>query len=271
MRLVARDSFFSELIETWRDLSTSILKLPLANTLAVQDILVRYRGSVIGPWWITISMGVLILGIGTSYAALFHMEVKELLPYVAIGLVFWGFISSSISEGGDAFMSAGAILRQSALPLPLFIFRCIIRNYINLAHQIIIVIGVLAWFRIFPGFGAAWSLVGLFIVTINIGWLNLALAMVSARFRDVPQIVTAILQFVFFLTPIFWVPVSELQKSPSLLLNPFYFSIQLIREPLLHGTVSMHFLQTMSLTGLCGWVAALLLYNQSRRRVVHYL
>ena len=271
MRLVARSSFFSELRETWRDLSTSLFRLPLANTLAVQDILVRYRGSVIGPWWITISMGVLILGIGTNYAALFHMEVKELLPYVAVGLVFWGFISSSISEGGEAFVGAGAILRQSALPLPMFIIRCIIRNYINLAHQIIIVVGVLAWFRIFPGFGAAWALLGLLIVTFNLGWINLGLAIISARFRDVTQIVSAILQFVFFLTPIFWKPSPGLQGSPAVTANPFYYSIELIRDPLLHGNISMYYLKTMSLTAVVGWIAVLVLYNQSRRRVVHYL
>ena len=184
MRLVARSGYVSEFLETWRDFVNSFVKLPLAVTLAVQDILVRYRGSVIGPWWITISMGALVLGIGINYAALFHVEVQELLPYVALGLVFWGFISTNISEGGEAFVSGGAIIRQSALPLPIFIIRCVIRNYINLAHQLVIVVAVLAWFRIFPGIGMAWAIVGLFAVTVNLAWVNLALAMISARFRS---------------------------------------------------------------------------------------
>ncbi len=216
-------------------------------------------------------MGALVLGIGINYAALFHVEVKELLPYVALGLVFWGFMSNVISEGGEAFIAGGAILRQSALPLPLFIVRCVIRNYINLAHQLVIVVSVMLWFRIYSGPGMLWAGVGLFIMTVNLTWFSLALAMISARFRDVPQIVTAVLQFVFFLTPVFWQPSAGLLNNPLVTANPFYFSLQLVREPLLKGVIQLHYLKMMVVVGILGWLVTLLFYNQTRRRVVHFL
>jgi len=113
------------------------------------------------------------------------------------------------------------------------------------------------------------------LLTVDIYLLNygvdLWFDMLGNRFRDIPQIVTAVLQFVFFLTPIFWIPAAGLQNSPAVIMNPFYFSIQMIREPLLHGTMPMEYLRIMGLAALAGWVATLLLYNQSRRRVVHYL
>ncbi len=271
MRLEARSGYFSEFRETTRDFVAAFNKFPLAASLAGQDILARYRGSVLGPWWITITMGALVLGIGISYSELFHVAVRELLPYVAMGLVFWGFISSNISEGGEAFVAGGAILRQSALPLPLFVIRCMLRNLINLAHHMVIVVGVLLWFQIFPGIGILWSLVGLLVVVVNLTWLSLALAMVSARFRDVPQIVTAVLQFIFFLSPIFWQPSGGLVRSPLVTKNPFYFGVQLVREPLLKGTIHFEYLSALLSLGAVGWVATLMLYNQTRRRVVHYL
>jgi ABC-type polysaccharide/polyol phosphate export permease len=213
----------------------------------------------------------LVLGIGVNYAALLHQKVHQLLPFVALGLVFWGFLSISISEGGDAFISGAAMIKQSALPLPLFILRCLIRNFINLAHQIVIVAAVLLWFHIFPGPGMLWALAGLALLVINLGWIGLMLAMVSARFRDMPQIITAVLQLVFFLSPIFWSPPPSLVNSPLVAANPFYFSIESIREPLLHGDMPIQAGTFLVPIAVVGWIATILIYNQTRRRVVHYL
>ena len=271
MLLTARKNYWTELSETRKDFVASFIKFPLANNLAIQDILARYRGSVLGPWWITLTMGALVLGIGINYAVLFHQKVEDLLPYVAVGIVFWGFISTTMSEGGEAFVSGGAMLRQSALPLPLFILRTVIRNLINLAHQVIIIIAVFAYFHVFPGLGMVWAIAGLVLSVVNLGWVALALAMVSARFRDVPQIVGAVLQFIFFLSPIFWQPTPAMANNPLVFANPFYFSVQSIREPLLHGHLTSQTFMFLLPMAVLGWVFTLLIYNQTRRRVVHYL
>ena len=213
----------------------------------------------------------LVLGIGINYAALLHQSVKELLPFVAIGLVVWGFLSACIAEGGEAFVSGGPMIKQSSIPLPLFILRSIIRNAINLAHQAVIIVAVMLWFRILPGLGALWAVVGLAVMTANLGWISLLLATLSARFRDMPQIVTAVLQLVFFLSPIFWTPPKQLMHNPVVSANPFYFSVQSIREPLLHGVMPIQTGACLVPVAVVGWIFALLVYNQTRRRVVHYL
>lgn len=116
-----------------------------------------------------------------------------------------------------------------------------------------------------------WALAGFVILVVNLGWVGLLLAMFSSRFRDMPQIVTAVLQLVFFLSPIFWKPPPALAHSPFVAANPFYFSIQSIREPLLHGVNPPQTLSFLLPMAVIGWAATILLYNQTRRRVVHYL
>lgn len=271
MRLSGRRSYISELAETGRDISESFGRFPLAFNLAVQDILGRYRGSILGPWWITIMTMTLVLGIGINYAALMHQKVDELLPYVAVGLVVWNFLSATISEGGDAFIAGAGMIKQSPIPLPLFILRCIIRNLISLAHQVVIIVGVLMWFKIFPGLGMLWALAGMVIIIVNLGWLALVLAMASARFRDMPQIVAAVLQMMLFLSPIFWTPTPVLAQSPFVAFNPFYFAIESVRAPLLHGTVPAQMISVLIPLAGIGWIVAILYYTQTRRRVVHYL
>jgi ABC-type polysaccharide/polyol phosphate export permease len=271
MKLTAKKNFSSELGATFSDFQETQKRFSLSLNLAMQDIRARYRGSVIGPWWITLASGSLVLGIGISYTFLFHVAVEKLLPYVAVGIVFWSFISTSISEGGESFVTSAAIMRQSSLPLPIFILRSILRNLINLGHQLVIVIGVLAWFRIFPGVGILWAILGLLAIVFNIGWTTMIVALASARFRDIPQIVSSVLQFIFFMSPIFWIVPPALAHSFAVESNPFYFAIQVVRTPLLDGTAPLHELASLIFTGSIGWIVALIFYTLTRRRVVHYL
>jgi ABC-type polysaccharide/polyol phosphate export permease len=271
MYLTAKAGYMSEFKETLKDFLTSFSQWRLAYALAVHDIAARYRGSILGPWWITITMGALVFGIGINYAGLFHISVQELLPYVAGGIVAWGFISGTIVEGGDAFVAGGAMLRQSSLPLPLFIARCLLRNLINLAHHVVIIALVLAYVRHFPGFGILWSLAGLVLAVFNLGWIMILVAFLSSRFRDVPQIIAAVLQITFFLTPVFWKATPAMAASPIVVLNPFYYLLEAIRRPLLDGPLPISSYLLLLAFGLLGWLVTILVYNLTRRRVVHYL
>ena len=50
----------------------------------------RYRGSILGPFWITLSMGLMVVGIGVLYANLFGVALHDFMPFVALGIVFFG-------------------------------------------------------------------------------------------------------------------------------------------------------------------------------------
>src|SRR5205085_8658147 len=61
--------------------------------LARMDIRQRYRRSVLGPFWITISMVIWILAIGPLYSLLLGVGSKEFIPYLAMGIISWGLVS----------------------------------------------------------------------------------------------------------------------------------------------------------------------------------
>src|ERR1700742_3793166 len=87
-----------------RDLRASFARIGLAWSLAWHDVVSRYRGSILGPFWITLSMGLMVAGIGFVYANLFHIDVNTFLPYVALGIVFFGVMTGTINEGCDTFV-----------------------------------------------------------------------------------------------------------------------------------------------------------------------
>ena len=163
------------------------------------------------------------------------------------------------------------MLRQTSLPLPLFLLRCLIRNIINLGHHIVIVVLVLLYVGHFPGVGILWSAAGLGIACVNLGWLMVMTSFLSARYRDVPQIIAAALQITFFLTPVFWQVTPAMANSPLVVWNPFFYMVDVIRRPLLTTVPPLSEYALLVAMAVAGWVAAILIYNQTRRRVVHFL
>src|SRR5277367_1825430 len=75
-------------------------------TLGYQDIRLRYLRSVIGPFWITLSMAVMIYTMGFLYAKLFKADLQVYYPFIAAGMVTWNFIAMNIGESSEIFFQS---------------------------------------------------------------------------------------------------------------------------------------------------------------------
>lgn len=269
--LSGRSGFGSDLQEAFGDLVASMRRWRLWTSLAVHDIASRYRGSVLGPFWITVTTGAMIFGVGLMYSQLLHQSLAEYIPWLATGIVFWTFISQMIIEGCDAFVSSGTIIKQTAIPMLSFIARMVMRNLINFAHQAVIVAAVLIYFGIWRHANVLMSVVGLVLVMTNLTWVALASGIVSARFRDVPQIIAALVQISIFITPVFYRP--ELIHSHRFVFdgNPFYHMLEVTRRPLLGEQAHAISYMVLIVMAVVGWTFAFALFARTRRRVVHYL
>lgn len=254
-----------------RDLKTSGERLGLAWSLAWHDVVSRYRGSILGPFWITLSMGLMVLGIGFLYSRLLNISLHELMPYVALGIVFFGVIAGVVNEGCDTFVQAAGMLSQTSLPMFTFVWRTVLRNLINLAHHLVIVVVVLIWFGYWREANPLLALAGVVFLIVNVSWMSMLAGIVSARFRDIPQIVISVMQFAFFMTPVFWRPDRFGDQHIFLTLNPFYHMLDAIRAPLLGMPVSGLSYVVLSAMALLGWAVTFSIFAVTRRRIVHYL
>jgi len=254
-----------------RDLRNSFGRIGLAWSLAWHDIGARYRGSILGPFWITLSMGLMVLGIGFVYANLFHIDVNTFLPYVALGIVFFGVMTGTINEGCDTFVQAAGMLSQTSLPMFTFVWRTVFRNMINLGHHLVIVVGVLAFYGYWRTANIPLALVGVVLMILNASWASLLAGIASARFRDIPQIVISVMQFAIFFTPVFW-PTDRFSSHRAVLdFNPFYHLLQAVRGPLLSQPVGAHTYVVLVSMALIGWTVTFAIFARTRRRIVHYL
>jgi lipopolysaccharide transport system permease protein len=254
-----------------RDLSEGIKLWPLAWKLGWLDIKLRYRGSMLGPFWLTLSTGAMVAGLGLLYSTLFKLDVHDYLPFISLSIVLWGFLSTMVSESCAAFTEAEAIIRSVRMPFFVFSIRTVIRNILVLAHNIVVVVIVFAIFRLWPGWNGLYLIPALAVWIINSLALTLLLGGFCTRFRDIQPIVNSVMQIAFFMTPVIWKPEQLGPRVFMLAANPFYDMLEIVRAPLL-GTSpgAIVWLATMAYS-VALLAIAWAFFVHARRRVAFWL
>lgn len=255
------------------DILSSFKRYPLAGMLGWQDVRQRYRRSAVGPFWLTISMGVMIGTIGLVFGHIFKSPMHDFLPFLAAGMILWGLVSSIINEGCTGFIAAEGIIKQLPIPLYVHILRLLWRNLLIFAHNLVIFPLVLLAVGRPLNLIAFVSIPGLALILVNMMWVALILAVICARYRDLPQIVGSLLQVLYFLTPIMWLPHTLAPGLQSYLLdfNPFFHLFELFRAPLLGELpTSMNWIVSAGMA-IVGWAAALLIFGRYKARIAYWV
>lgn len=213
------------------DLAEGFRQYPVWSTFGWQDIRQRYRRSVLGPLWITLTMAVTIAGMGPLYAELLKIDASDFIPWLALGLIAWGIISGVILEGCTTFSGADNMIRSVRMPLSLHAFRMIYRNLLIFCHNIFAYLPFALYLGITPTWLWLMALPGLLLILIAAFPVSLILGILCARFRDLQQIVASIVQLAFFLTPILWKPELLGPRQFIANYNPLFIFIDLLRGP----------------------------------------
>jgi ABC-type polysaccharide/polyol phosphate export permease len=244
----------------------------LWSMLGWLDIRQRYRRSMLGAFWLTISMGVMVVALGALYSSLFQIDAAEFLPFMAAGLTVWGFLSAVLGDGTAVFIAAEGIIKQGGIPLSIHLYRILWRNLIVLAHNLTVLPLVYLWFGTAPSWSILLFFPGILLVLANLFWMLLILGPLCTRFRDLPPVVMNGLQLLFFLSPIIYKPELLAERYGFFLdWNPFNHLIEVVRAPLL-GQVP----QTLSyvvLVGMAviGGAVSWAFFRRFRGRVAYWL
>jgi ABC-2 type transport system permease protein len=264
--------------------------------LGWQDIKQRYRRSVIGPLWITISMGTTALALGLLYSVLFKATVPTFLPYVTVGFIVWNFIVGCVTEGTDVFIANEGLIKHLPAPITVHVMRMVWRQVLFLLHNLVIYVIVLAIFftslsheyRIAPESplqpGLSWTILlaipGFVLLAVNAVWISLLFGVISTRFRDIPPVVNSFINLVFFMTPIVW-DTGVLNRVTGggnndwrmliAELNPVYHFVEIVRAPLLGHTVDWHHWAVVGGFTVGGWILAMVILRNYRARVSYWV
>ncbi len=236
-----------------------------------QDVRLRYRRSLIGPFWITISMGIFIAALGFVYSKLFNTDVQEYLPFLAAGFITWTYISGLMLEAPNLYITEAHFIKDMRINLFILIYKLIMRHLITFAHNIVIMVGIYFMFSLPPSLNILLAIPGLCLVTLNLIAITTIISILAARFRDLIPINQSVIQVLFFVTPIFWFPRLLPNDSWVVTINPFANYLDLVRAPLLGQLPDINSWYSAGITLLILSIIATILYYKKAHRVAYWL
>jgi lipopolysaccharide transport system permease protein len=253
------------------DLRQSLTSWRLWTLLGWLEVRQRYARSRVGPFWLTISMGVMIGSIGVVYGTLFGMSMRDYLPFLSISLVMWTTFAQTVQEGSLAYINSGMYIRQAATPKLIYVLQVVWRNLVILAHNFLIVVVLLAVFGV-----KSWATLPIFIPALvlymlNAMWIAMVAGLLSARFRDLPQIIAALIQIAFYVTPIIYRPDALKRFSFIVELNPLAHLIELVRSPLIGQPPSELTWGVTVGMAVVGWCFALAMTGRFLKRIPYWV
>lgn len=241
------------------------------GSLALLDIKHKYRRSILGPFWITISMFVLILGIGILYSKLFRMDLKEYLPYIALGDIVWIYMSTTVQEGCTTFTASENLIRSMRLPLTLHVMRLVTRTFIIFLHGAIAYLPFVVYLELQPELVWLLAIPGVFLILLATIPVSAILGLVSARFRDLQPAIANFMQLGFFMTPIIWKAEMLGNQRWFADINPVYQFIQIVRMPMMGEVPPAYSYVYVGVFIAACYLAAIPVLAANRHKISHWV
>jgi ABC-type polysaccharide/polyol phosphate export permease len=217
------------------DIAGGLARFRLVLTMIGAEFSNRYKGSLLGVFWLTATALMTVLGLGIVYSQVLGTAFELYLPYVAIGMTVWGLISAILSESVSVFSNAHGVYSQMRVPKSLFVYNLVGRNIYAFFFRSLVVIPLLyVRDETISPLAMGESLAGLALLFWIGFWVTFPLGLLGARYRDTSQVIVAFVTFAFFLTPVFWQGDRLGEYSFIVDFNPLHHFINVVRGPLLN-------------------------------------
>lgn len=247
-------------------------KYHIWHSMAMQDIRNRYRRSMLGPVWITITMGLTILCMGPLYGMLFAKTDPFFGARLGIGLIIWNYLSAVITDSVECYIQAEHYIKNVKLPYSLYVYRVIARQVIILGHNIFLLIPI---YIIYPELLNENIAIAIMVFPIFVMFSFFVSAMVSivcARYRDLGPLVNNLMQLLFFVTPVIW-PLSQLSGERKLIVeyNPLFYVLEMLRNPLMGNGVDLYNVIVVVIMNFLMGIVGFMVYKKYASRIAFWL
>jgi len=251
------------------DLVAAVRNWPLWLYTTKLEFRLRYKRSVLGPFWVTLNMGIMTAALGIVYGTIFSVPVREYLPFISAGIVIWTLMANVITEASQAFVLNRDALKNVNVPLSIFALRVVASNTLAFLHNLVVFAVLLVIWPHLLSFQILWVIPALTLFILTMVFASILAATLCARYRDLVQIISSAVTIAFYVTPVIWERRLVQNRSWIADWNPLYHYLEIVRAPLLGREPAVaSWLFALISTGVVV-LLALLVFGYYRRRVVY--
>src|SRR5262249_46994104 len=157
-------------IAAW-DLVNGLRRHEIWVRQSVNEVRRRYRRTLLGPMWVTVSLVIFATVLSFVWSGLFQQDQRAFLPFLLSGLMPWTMIAASIGEGTGAFLAGEGLMKSRQFPYTLLTNIVLARNVVIFGHNLLgyVLVGAVC------GMTVSWAnllvVPGLALVLLNCGWM----------------------------------------------------------------------------------------------------
>lgn len=235
-----------------------------------RDLKVRYKQTAIGAGWAIFQPFITMVVFSIFFGGLAKVP-SDGVPYpifVYVGLIFWQFFSSALSDTSNTLVTNQAIITKVYFPRLILPIASVMTKVVDFFIASIILVGLMVYYQYLPNLSGLLILPLLLIITFMtaVGG-GLVLAAINVKYRDVRYALPFLIQILLFLTPVIY-PASIAGKySKILALNPMMGVIQNARAALL-GTTPLNW--TLILISIVASIILLVIGTYVFKKVERY-
>ncbi len=216
-----------------------VAAIKIAAALAWSDMRHRYVRSLLGPFWMSIQMAIMVGVLGSVIGHFSNQGTLSHLPMLALSLTAWTFLNSVVLDATTALQGSAGLIKDRALPPAIFLLQCTFRQALFALHNACV--PLILWLLLTPGNveGIVEALPGFALFMACALALSLVLGALATRFRDLKPIIESSLTLAFLASPIVWSPEMLNRSSTIMRLNPVTHLFAVWREPLSTGHLAL--------------------------------
>jgi lipopolysaccharide transport system permease protein len=199
---------------------------PLIQALVARELKARYRGSVLGFFWSFINPLLLLLIYTFVFSTVLPARQANLEPYALFlfcGILPWTWFSSSLLESSNVLIGGGNLIKKVLFPAEVLPIVTVLANMVHFLLGLPILVAFLIYYRAPLQLAElAWFPVVVLVQLLLTLGFALIVSSLTVHFRDLKDVLSNLVTFWFFATPIIY----PMQAAPAggqqlLNLNPF--------------------------------------------------
>lgn len=242
--------------------------------LALRELKVRYKRSVLGFMWALLNPALLMIVMSVVFTRLTPvMNVLHYPVFLLSTLLLYMFFSQSLSYAVDAMVGNAELIKKVAVPKLVFPVAAVLSNVINLLLSLVPLVLLTLVMR--HPFYWTWLLIPFPLAALTLLALGATFLFATANvyYRDVSHIIQVLLNAILYLTPILYTVEMFPPKYRWLFwLNPLTFSLSDFRMFVYYGQLpSMTSLAVSFAVGLLAVAIGFALFRRYQDDFVFYL
>ncbi|WP_447599255.1 ABC transporter permease [Nitrospira sp. Nam80] len=205
--------------------------------LVQRDFQLSHIGSCLGVGWrILLPLAQLALLV-LVFGSVVPLDIPDYPAFIYSALLPWLWFNSTLGSSGFLFLGNRDLLRRPNFSPIVLIVANMISTLITFLLSLPLLFFLLAWYeRPVSGAVVFFPLI-LLVQGVLIFGLSLIIATYNVFYRDIAHFVSITLPMLFFITPVFYRPVTEVEYSSWFQLNPMTALVRAYRAVFFHGAM----------------------------------